>query len=363
MAQDRKVGVRELAALAKVSVGTVDRALNGRPEISETTRRRILELARKHGYRPNLAARALSAARSKVRIGVCLPRHFPAFYDQIREGILDEAARFQHAGVEIVYRPTGHLGIGEPNVVKAVLKSRIRALILTPGDPAALAPVIDQAESKADVRVVCVASDDSLSRRSSWIAVDPTLNGKMAAELMAHFLPAGSSAAIVTGFLKTEDHARKVDGFSQVFPRECPGGGIAGVIEGHDYDQETFEKTRDFLRAHRRLDGIYVSTAIMIPVCRALESEGRAGRVKVIATDLFEEAVPHVLNGTISAIIYQCPYNQGQLAVRFLMDHFMNGAALPRSHAIAPSIVLKCNLSTFREVRGSPAIAASARPQ
>lgn len=360
MTQHTKVGVRELAALAKVSVGTVDRALNGRPEISEKTRLRILKLAEKHGYQPNLAARALSAARTKVRIGVCLPRHLPVFYDQIRDGILDEAARFQHAGVEILYQPTDHLGVGESNVVKTVLKSGVRALILTPGDPVALAPVIDQAESKANVRVVCVASDDSLSRRSTWVAVDPSLNGKMAAELMAKFLPAGSAVAIVTGLLKTEDHARKVEGFSEVFPRDCLGGRIAGVIEGHDYDQETFEKTLQFLRANRKLDGIYVSTAIMLPVCRALEATGRAGRVKVIATDLFLEAVPHILSGAISAIIYQRPYNQGQLAVRFLMDHFVNGAALPKNHPISPSIVLKSNLASFREVRNRADLVATA---
>src|SRR5581483_10442931 len=50
-----KVGVREIARLAKVSVGTVDRALNGRPEVSESTRKRVLEIAAKHGYTPHPA--------------------------------------------------------------------------------------------------------------------------------------------------------------------------------------------------------------------------------------------------------------------------------------------------------------------
>ena len=360
MAEEKKVGVRELARLARVSVGTVDRALNGRPEISEETRERILRLADKHGYRPNPAARALSVGRSKIRIGVCLPRHFHVFYDQIRDGILDEAARFRHAGVEILFQPTDHLGMGEVRVVKDVLKRGVRALILTPGDAAALAPVIDQAETKANVRVVCVASDDSMSRRSTWIAVDPRMNGHMASELMANFLPANSGVAIVTGMLKTEDHAQKVEGFAEAFPRDCPGGRIVEVIEGNDYEDETYEKTLRLLRSGKKLDGIYVSTAIMLPVCRALEETGRAGRIKVIATDLFLEAVPHLLRGTISAIIYQRPYTQGQLAVRFLMDHIMNGTRLPERHALAPSVVLKSNLAMFREVRKRAEIVATA---
>lgn len=363
MAEEKRVGVRELARLAQVSVGTVDRALNGRPEISEETRDRILKLAQKHGYQPNPVARALSVGRSKICIGVCLPRHFHVFYDQIRDGILDEAARFQNTGVEILYQPTDHLGFREVNVIKDVLKRGVRALILTPGDPVALAPIIDQAETKANVRVVCVASDDSISHRSMWIAVDPKLNGRMAAELMANFLPANSSVAVVTGMLKTEDHARKVEGFAEVFPRDCSGGHIVEVIEGNDYEEETYQKTLRLLRSSKKVDGIYVSTAIMLPVCRALEETGKAGRVKVIATDLFLEAVPHLLNGTISAIIYQRPYTQGQLAVRFLMDHIVNGSRLPEKYPIAPSVVLKSNLAMFREVRNRVEVVATAPPR
>ncbi len=53
----------QLAKLAKVSRLTVSRAFAGEPGVSEETRARILELARKHSYRPNAAARALQATR------------------------------------------------------------------------------------------------------------------------------------------------------------------------------------------------------------------------------------------------------------------------------------------------------------
>ena len=348
---DEKVGVRELARLARVSIGTVDRALNGRKEISEKTRQRILKLAERHGYQPNLAARALSVQRHPIRIGACIPRHFPVFFDQIRDGILAEASRFKHLGVEILYRPTDHLGVREKSVLNSVLASDLRGLIVTPGDPAALAPLINKAEEQHNVRVVCVATDDSLSRRSSWVAVDPRINGMMAAELLSHFLQPGASAAIITGMLKAEDHMRKVEGFSEAFPKFCPQGRIVQVIEGHDYDEETYQKTLTFLKGRKKVDGIYVSTAICLPVCRALEETGNAGKIKVIATDLFLEAVPYFENGTISASIYQRPYQQGQIAVRLLVDHIVRGAPLPDRYLINPSVVLRSNLSMFREVR------------
>lgn len=57
-------GIRELARECGVSVATVSRALNGRPEVSEATRRQIEEAARRLGYRPSQSARALVRGRS-----------------------------------------------------------------------------------------------------------------------------------------------------------------------------------------------------------------------------------------------------------------------------------------------------------
>ena len=59
-------GIHLIAELANVSIGTVDRALHGRGGIKEATRQQILQIARQIGYTPNLAARALSAARASA---------------------------------------------------------------------------------------------------------------------------------------------------------------------------------------------------------------------------------------------------------------------------------------------------------
>ena len=63
----RRSGTHLIADIAKVSRGTVDRALHGRGGINEATRERILQIARQIGYKPNLAARALSANRATAK--------------------------------------------------------------------------------------------------------------------------------------------------------------------------------------------------------------------------------------------------------------------------------------------------------
>jgi len=359
----QKIGVREIARLARVSVGTVDRALNGRPEISKSTREKVLRIAREHGYEPDLNARALAKGRPAIRIGVCLPIEIRAFYDQVRDGIEDEVKRFRHTGIEMIHRPVERLGSGETAAVRSLLEEHLEALIVTPGEPAELAPLIDEAERERNVRVICVASDDSMSARSTAISVEPRLNGRLAAELLAKFVPPASEVAVVTGMLATEDHCQKVTGFFEVFPRDCPGGRIVTVIEGHEDEAETLEKCSALLRSRPALAGIYVSTVNCMPVCGALKSSGGAGRIRLIATDLFAEAVPYFEDGTISASVYQRPYEQGRAAVGLLIDHFMQGAELPRTFYLDPGIVMRSNLGLFREVAGMRADAGAAGPR
>jgi len=350
----KRFGVRDVAKIAKVSVGTVDRAINGRGDISPSTRERVLAIAKEHGYVPNLTARALSFSKSTIRIGVCIPREIRFFYDPLYAGVIDEAGRYSHVGIEVIYKPVKKLSSRAAGAVNQLLDSNIQALIFTPGSSHEVAPLIEKAEKGANVRVVCVASDDSPSDRSAAISVDPNINGALAAELMARVVPAGSDVVIVTGMLVTEEHRRKVESFQRVFPEECPKGRTLELIEGHEEPEEVYRKTVQLLRSHRSLAGIYVSTVNCIPVCRAVEEQKRAGSIKIIATDLFAELAPYFRRGTLCASIYQNPYRQGQLAVRLILDHLLNGLPFPDHQFINPIIALKSNLELFREMR-SPA--------
>ena len=349
----KRIGVRELAKLANVSLGTVDRALNGRKEVSEKTRRRILELAEEHGYRPNPTARALSVGRSTIRIGVCIPSEIRYFYDQVRDGIIAETKQFEHLGIEVLYMPVPTLGSSMTQNIRTLLDSDIHALIVTPGNPEEVTPLVEEAEKEKNIRVVCVVTDVSSTCRSTSISVDPHLGGSLAAELMAKFAVATSQVAIVTGMISTEEHGRKVAGFTETFQAVCNGEAVISVIEGHEDEEETYRKCRQLLSDEPGISGIYVSTVNYLPVCRALESHRAERVVKLIVTDLFAEASPYFENGTIAAAIYQNPYRQGQTAVRAIVNHFIHGRPFPPVRYLNPGLVLRSNLSLFREIPGS----------
>jgi LacI family transcriptional regulator, repressor for deo operon, udp, cdd, tsx, nupC, and nupG len=78
--------VKEIAAIAKVSVATVSRALQ-RPEIvSEKTRLRIHEVVNRLGYTPNALARNLRTARTRLIVAL-LPDIANPFFSEVIRGI------------------------------------------------------------------------------------------------------------------------------------------------------------------------------------------------------------------------------------------------------------------------------------
>ena len=349
MAKQRS-GTHRIADIAQVSRGTVDRALHGRGGINEATRQRILEIARQIGYKPNLAARALSANRATAKIGVCIPREIHFFYDQLWNGVLEEEERVSQSGVEFINRPIQNLGEGDAKAFRELMASRVDGIIITAGNPKDLKPLIDKAENKG-IRVVCVDTDASESRRSSVVYVEPYLSGCVAGELLGKIVPPGSKVAVVAGMLMAEDHRKKAEGFSETFSKHCLGGQIAAVIEGHEDEEESFQKTLGLLRRIPELAGIYVNTVNCLPVCRALEAGNLEGKVKLITTDLFVEMSHYFKKGTIAASIYHQPHRQGQIAVRLMADHLMSKVKFPPRVCLNPAVVMLSNLHLFREMR------------
>jgi DNA-binding LacI/PurR family transcriptional regulator len=65
--------IAEIATRAGVSIGAVSYALNGRPGVSEKTRRHILAIADEIGWRPSVAARSLSGSRAHS-VGLIIAR-------------------------------------------------------------------------------------------------------------------------------------------------------------------------------------------------------------------------------------------------------------------------------------------------
>lgn len=81
--------MKDIAEALKLSIVTVSKVLNKKDaKISEATRQRVLECARRLDYRTNLAAKSLVTGKSKM-IGLIVPELFHGFFGEVAAGMSD----------------------------------------------------------------------------------------------------------------------------------------------------------------------------------------------------------------------------------------------------------------------------------
>ncbi|NLX62705.1 MAG: LacI family transcriptional regulator [Tissierellia bacterium] len=88
-----KLTIKEIAELANVSTATVSKVLNGKDQnISEATRKRILEIAERVNYRPNRIAKSLKLKKTYT-IGLIVPDIKNLYFSEMAKGIEDAAEK------------------------------------------------------------------------------------------------------------------------------------------------------------------------------------------------------------------------------------------------------------------------------
>ena len=100
-----KIRIKDIAEMAGVSVGTVDRVLHDRPNISKTAREKVEKVLERINYQPNMYASALAYNKSYTFYLVVPQHESEAYWEEIEEGALKaaEVRRDFHVNVEIIY--------------------------------------------------------------------------------------------------------------------------------------------------------------------------------------------------------------------------------------------------------------------
>jgi LacI family transcriptional regulator len=132
-----KVTIEDISRQTGLSRGTVSRALNNRPDISENTKQRVLEACRLVKYVPSLTARALATGRH-CAAAVLVDSLDSAFAVAVLRGASNRAAEVRYT-VQAV----------EMGDVPAVAAERIRRLAGERIDVLVVAAPIDSALSEA----------------------------------------------------------------------------------------------------------------------------------------------------------------------------------------------------------------------
>ena len=98
------VTAQQIAELAGVSRGTVDRALHNRGRVNPEVAAKIHKIAAELGYKPNLIGQALVKSRREFKLGAILQSTETPTMQIVRAGVQRAAEELAASGVELIMR-------------------------------------------------------------------------------------------------------------------------------------------------------------------------------------------------------------------------------------------------------------------
>lgn len=321
--------IKDIAKLCGVSVSTVSRVLNNRPDVSEAVRRRVLAAVEAEGYIPNNGARTLVSSCSDA-IGVVVRGTGNLFFSEILKTVSFEIER---RGYTMVL----HYIDSDADEVKAgaILEreKKLRGLLFLGGrfdyTPAELALI--------GVPYVCCSYTNYFGTLReedySSVSIDDMLTAYRAAERLirlghrriAVLVPDCNDRSIselrYNGFRAAlRDHGIEFD------PRlMAETGGCFEMAETHQGMKEIINSGADFSAVFT------FSDTCAIAAMKALEENGMRvpEDVSVIAIDGLE--ISRYLSPTLTTMV-QPAEEMGRESVRVLLDMLENSA--PTCHIL-----------------------------
>ena len=131
VSQRNTAGVKEVAAQARVSLGTVSNVLNRPHLVSAATRTRVEEAITALGFVRNESARQLRAGSSRILAYVMLDASNPFFTD-VAKGIEEAAAE---AGLALFLCNSNETAEREISYLDLLEQQRVHGVLITPVDP------------------------------------------------------------------------------------------------------------------------------------------------------------------------------------------------------------------------------------
>lgn len=120
--------MKDVAEAVGVSVNTVSRALNNKPDIKESTKREILEVAEKLNYHPNRLAQGLRRQKSGI-IGVIVADIANPYFSTLVKGLEEAATEKDYS---IILQDTDEKYEKEVEAVETMIEERVDGIVISP---------------------------------------------------------------------------------------------------------------------------------------------------------------------------------------------------------------------------------------
>jgi LacI family transcriptional regulator len=318
------VTAKEIAKAARISRSTVQRALSGNPSVSGETRKRILEIARSAGYRPNRHARALVMRRQKVAYAAILTVPENIFMQEVLKGITKAREELKDSGGRLSIRFMETIdGAEQARLIDELVRKSVRGIVMIPVDCDEVREAVARGVQRGTA-FVTLATDLGKSRRLCFVGQDNHGSGRVAGELMSFLLRRGQKVACFVGSHQFLGHTQRLEGFRRRYLETHAAKDIVAVIENFDSAKLAEKLTRQLLASTPDLAGIFVAGGGVEGICRAVKSMGSAGKVRMVGYDLVQSA-RFCREGVVDFVIDQDPVQQGYRALSVLNSFVLYG--------------------------------------
>jgi LacI family transcriptional regulator len=339
--------VKDIAKYANVSLATVDRVLNARPGVRQSTIDKVFKIIDEIGYVRDIDAANLARRREYKLVFVLAEgdNRFSAVVENKINQIISGPGT-DRVVLELIKAPEDDL-----HKVVTILNSLTKnnhdgVAIMAPETPLVRDAIRNLKE--AGLAVVTLVSDLPDSGRDHYVGIDNVAAGRTAGFLMSSYLgKQGGKVLITTSSMRLRDSVERRLGFDAYLMEKNQSVTSLPTLEGHNRPEILTNAIRNALSANPDIRGFYSVGAGISALLALLVETGRVSDSFIIAHDLTPQTRKGLENEMIDVVIAQNVGHMIRSAIPVLKA-FSDGAEIDAAQErIRIDIVLKENLFSW----------------
>jgi len=263
------------------------------------------------------------AAGKKLILNMKGPGAGNPFWAAVEKGALETAAALG-LDVSVMSPPAESDVASQIAQIEDAIAQGVAGIALAPTDPAALAPVVEEARAQG-VQVVFIDTVGS-NEGVTFIGTDNVAGAALAAQYLCDALDDGEQVAILQGIITQSTGQARATGAAEGLAA-CALEIVAELPADWD-TAKALTVAEDILSGYPDLDGIFASNDNMaLGALEAIKAAGLLDQITVVGYDANPNAADAVLTGELEATIAQAPYNMGKFGIESLV-RLINGEML-----------------------------------
>ncbi len=317
------VTIKQIAELANVSRGTVDKVLNNRPGVKTATKNKILKIVEELDYKPNYLGKALVQIKDKLKIGVILTPEYNPFVHEIIHGIKRAQEEFEPFGLEISTKMLSTLEPAEQiGILNYFENEKYAGIAVFPLNDEQVIQKINQLSSNGTAIITFNSQIEEIND-ICFIGQDHYKGGRTAAGLLNKLLPGGGDIGVIISSKNLSCHQDRLRGFTDKIHEAYPELNIVEINENQDRKEDAFKIMLKYLNIYQKLSGVYITGGGVAGIGNALSITEKIGTVKVICHDLTPDSIELLKSKAVDFAIAQNPELQGYLLIKAIFEYLV----------------------------------------